>query len=53
MRVYRDMLFFLAGQVLMNSKTEKSQKSQSWMTKLLVCTNVLTHGVTNSIESKQ
>ena len=46
-------VFFLAGQVLMNFKTEKSQKLPLWSAKSLFCLTFLTHGVTNGIESKQ
>ena len=46
-------MFFLAGQVLMNSKTEKSQKLRLQSEKSLFCLNIFTHGVSNGIESKK
>ena len=46
-------MFFLAGRVLMNSKTKKSQKLRLWIAKPLCCLNILPHGVKKSIESKQ
>ena len=45
--------FFLAGQVLMNSKTEKSQKLRLQSEKSLSWLNIFTHGVSNGIESKK
>ena len=45
--------FFLAGQVLMNSKTEKSQKLRLQSEKSFFCLNIFTHGVSNGIESNK
>ena len=52
-RQYVWTCFFLAGQVLMNSKTEKSQKLRLQSEKSLFCLNIFTHGVSNGIESKK
>ena len=45
--------FFLTGQVLINSKTEKSHTLRLQREKSLFCLKIFTHGVSNGIESKK